>query len=715
MNQTQSLNGRWEYRIGKGKFTSVTVPFSTHPVGHSECKRKFDLEYNSEKIFLQLDGVAYEAKVSINGRFLGEMLPYSEYKFDITEFVKVKDNELLVELEDIAPEFGPTAGWQNYGGIIRDVELQYRDDNYIEDVFAHSMLLCDYTEADFVVETKCSLPLGAEFKIELSYKNETVLSYIQSAEGDFIHQRVKEVRLWSPDSPEMYQLDVYLLKERETLDFYSCNIGFREFSCDRHRFLLNGKPLFLKGVCKHEMYGESGHCPTEEQMLEDMCHIKEIGCNFVRLVHYPHNKKMIDIADRLGLFVSEEPGLWWSDTANPKVSGGSLEVLKRTILRDRNHPSIAFWLSFNECRFTEQFLIDSAKICRKYDPTRLVSGANCMSIEETLKYYNICGYDFYTMHPYSQTVDLALESAGVLNDKPLLFTEWGGHFVYNNPKLLSEFMEEMSRLYREASDEGALAGAFFWCWAEIKDYNRRKPPCVDGTLCEGLLTSARKPTLIYETFCECLRKMGEKEEEAEFWFEPVDDTFSSKRALALGNQNRSFEAFFAKVAEAERTFVEARFRELKAAPILKGIPRLKEVPLLIADKDEFNVDCSLSADELELIGAVSMVKGYPLLGAYGEEVAVVRVQFENGAVEEYTLRNGIDITTIFATNQSSWINPVAENAKRAAYFGYDKSFENYILNSLKINVKNREGGDITRISIKSSDNGYALLIYGIFY
>lgn len=295
------------------------------------------------------------------------------------------------------------------------------------------------------------MPLGAEFKIELSYKNEVVLSYIQPAEGDFIHQRVKEVRLWSPDSPEMYQLNVYLLKERETLDFYSCNIGFREFSCDRHRFLLNGKPLFLKGVCKHEMYGESGHCPTEEQMLVDMHHIKEIGCNFVRLVHYPHNKKIIDIADQIGLFVSEEPGLWWSDTANPKVSGGSLEVLKRTILRDRNHPSIAFWLSFNECRFTEQFLIDSAKVCRQYDPTRLVSGANCMSIEETLKYFNICGYDFYTMHPYSQTVELALESARVLNDKPLLFTEWGGHFVYDNPKLLSEFMEEMSRLYREAS------------------------------------------------------------------------------------------------------------------------------------------------------------------------------------------------------------------------------------------------------------------------
>ena len=141
--------------------------------------------------------------------------------------------------------------------------------------------------------------------------------------------------------------------------------------------------------------------------------------------------------------VSEEPGLWGSDTSLPEVANGSLEVLKRTILRDRNHPSIVFWLCFNECKFTEKFLADSATVCRKYDPTRRVSGANCMTNEETLYHYNKCKFDFYTMHPYSDTFKRSKTSAEILHDKPLLFSEWGGYHVYDNPHLLLDFMSEI--------------------------------------------------------------------------------------------------------------------------------------------------------------------------------------------------------------------------------------------------------------------------------
>ena len=153
---------------------------------------------------------------------------------------------------------------------------------------------------------------------------------------------VNDVNLWSPDSPNLYVLKVTLLNGEKELDVYTCKVGFREFICDKHRFLLNGEHLFIKGVCKHEMFGDSGHCPSLEQMRYDLQMIKDTGCNFVRLVHYPHNKKVLEIADEIGLMVSEEPGLWWSDTSDPEVSNGSLEVLRRTILRDRNHPSVVF-------------------------------------------------------------------------------------------------------------------------------------------------------------------------------------------------------------------------------------------------------------------------------------------------------------------------------------------------------------------------------------
>ena len=469
-----SLNDNWQYRIGKGEFVSITVPFSKLAVGHFECKKIFDLEEKTDSVFIKFNGITYYAKVFLNDTYLGEMGPYCEYSFDITKIVKPKDNLLLLEMEDTSPAFGPTAGWENYGGIIRDVEVICYGKNYIENVFFYSNLLNGYADAEFTAEVKLSKSLG-NVKVELFSGNELLATADKNNKDGIFKGRVNDVNLWSPDTPYLYELKVTLLDGDAEIDVYTCKVGFREFVCDRHRFILNGEPLFIKGVCKHEMFGESGHCPSFEQMKYDLQMIKDTGCNFMRLVHYPHNKKVLEIADEIGLMVSEEPGLWWSDTSNPEVRNGSLEVLRRTILRDRNHPSIMFWLSFNECKFTKEYLIESANVCRAYDHTRLVSGANCMSNEETLEYYNICGFDFYTMHPYSQTVERAKESASILNDKPLLFTEWGGHFVYNNPKLLSEFIEEMYKLYLNNSSDGALAGACFWEWSELNDYNRGTP------------------------------------------------------------------------------------------------------------------------------------------------------------------------------------------------------------------------------------------------
>jgi beta-glucuronidase len=244
----------------------------------------------------------------LNGVTLGEMLPYSEYQFDVTEILKQKGNTLTVVLEDINREFGPSNGWENYGGIIRDVYIELRDKNYIENVFFKSRLCDRYSNADISVDISAKCPSDACFQIELLLDGESVFSYTQKS-GETVTARVNGVRLWSPDAPNLYLLKVSLVYGDEICDVYTSSVGFREFSCDRHRFILNGKHLFLKGVCKHEMVGDSGHCPSIAEMENDMRMIKEMGCNFVRLVHYPHNKRILDIADKLGLMVSEEPGL----------------------------------------------------------------------------------------------------------------------------------------------------------------------------------------------------------------------------------------------------------------------------------------------------------------------------------------------------------------------------------------------------------------------
>lgn len=708
--KTLSLNGKWDYRIGKGTWQEMTVPFSKLAVGHSECRRTFDIIDTDDVVLLKFDGITYHAKVFLNGKFLGDMLPYSEYDFDITNILLPKGNQLTVELEDISPAFGPTAGWENFGGIIRDVYITCLPKNHITDVFAHYTLQNGYTSAELTVETKCTLPENSEFEINLFDGEKNILSYVQKS-TETLTVNIEDIKLWSVQTPNLCELKVFLKENGRIIDEYTCMIGFRELKCDRHRFILNGEPIFLKGVCKHETVADSGHCPTLDEIESDLTKIKETGCNFVRLVHYPHNKKTLEIADRIGLLVSEEPGFWWSDTSDPEVASGSLEVLKRTILRDRNHPCVAFWLCFNECKFTEKFLIDSCAVCRKYDPTRMVSGANCMSDEDTKKYYNICGFDFYTMHPYAPNFERAENSAKYLNDKPLLFTEWGGYFVYDNPHLLTDFLCGMNRLYLANSDNGALAGAFFWFWAELNDYNRGRSACIDGKLSEGLVTSDRKPTIIYDAFCKGIKNIGKYEKYDEFWFDGNTDILLSANNFLPDNKTADFSEYFADIAKSELKKPSMRQRRLTHGSVLENIPPLCEIPFILKDGTNVTLDCISNAARINIYGLTSLIKGYPLGGEYGEVAAEITFCFENSIEQTIPLRNGIEITTAFSLLASSRINPIAENSTRTAMFGYDKNFEQYVLNQLTVEFKNNS--KLCKIKLKSSNKGYDVLLYGI--
>ncbi|MEE0946741.1 MAG: glycoside hydrolase family 2 TIM barrel-domain containing protein [Acutalibacteraceae bacterium] len=707
----QSLNGLWKRRVGKGDFKDVQVPYSTLSVGHSECVKIFDIESKSEKILLKFDGITYYAKVTLNGVYLGDMLPYSEYTFDITDTAKEKDNELLVEIEDIEPKFGPSEGWENYSGIIRDVSIVYKNKNYIEDVFFKTTLSSDYKNAQYVVDVKAIDNSDVKWEVSL-LKDDILIDSYEFINGDTITRTVENVQLWSPEKPTLYALNVKLYCDGVLTDEYNCKVGFREFKCNRHRFVLNGEELFVKGVCKHEMVADSGHVPTIEQIEKDLLMIKSTGCNFVRLVHYPHCKQTLEIADRLGLMVSEEPGLWWSDTSDPEISAGSLEVLRRTILRDRNHASIIFWLSFNECRFTEQFLKDSAQVCKELDPTRLVSGANCMSDEDTLKYYNICGFDFYTMHPYSDTFARSLKSAQLLNDKPLMFTEWGGYFVYDNPHLLTDFMNSMYSLYEANSDEGALAGESIWYWAELNDFNRGRPACIDGALKEALVDKYRNPTMIYKPFCDAIANFG-KTLKCEDMYEFTLSDSLNKTPMSCENAG-NFEAFKEKLAENIPSYhSRMRGRRITVGAVLQKeeLDGMLKVPAVIS-KGNSPVFMGLKeTNAVTVIGCVSAPYGYPLCGKYGEEAVKVTVECED-ANESFILKNGMELTTVHTTLSSSRINPVAQNATEFARFSYDKNHENYIINRADLVLSSQK--KVKKVIFESLNDNYQVLVYGVY-
>jgi len=710
MRERVYLNGFWDYKIGNGEYSKKQVPFSVLTVGKSECKRFFDKPNCGERYFLVFEGITYAADVYLNGVHLGYMRAYGEYKFEITSILKDRNNEVVVELEDINVDFGPSEGWENYGGIIRDVYIECCGRYVIGDAFFYNDVDVIKKSARCNIEIESDIPEGSEYRCILAdYDGSVVTEY--STDEKSIKFDVNDIKLWSPNEPNLYTL--YIETDYEVISF---KVGFKAFEKRGRQFYLNGERFLLFGVCRHDLYGAKGHTVSYSEMYEDMKKIKDTGVNFVRLVHYPHNKKVIEIADELGLLVSEEPGLWWSDMHNQEICKGSLEILKNVIIRDRSHVSVAFWLSFNECIFTKEFIMDSARVARENDHTRMISGANCMSLEMTKENFKKYGFDFYTMHPYTAMANLYQKYAEFLDDMPLVFTEWGGTQTFDAPRFLNECIKNMEQLYAE----GKLAGASYWEWSKIHEFSRGEEACRNGVLCESLVDFERNPTLIYDTFRNAVDRIknGVPEEKnmkiiplsvEEGEYVPID--------ITMGDNENEWEKMIEKSKIPIKKFYTPRgTRRIKSGPVLPEIPekigdlpvKLLEKPIVVKGKYEINIKKSVK--KLYIFGNVSMPDAYPIFGEIGDIVGKYTVIYGDGSNDAYELKNGVDITTACMLFGPSRINPVCPNARRVMEFSYDYDFEQYIVNCMCIETNAEK--EIDNLILETVD-GNNILFYGV--
>jgi len=734
------LNGSWDYRIGRsGPFVKKQVPYSAHCVGVSELRKKFDCRYTGKGAVLCFEGITYRATVSLNGIELGVMLPYSRYEFDITHILRDRDNELTVIIEDIHVPFGPSEGWENYGGIIREVRIEFYDTCRILDVtwvadLTRKPRSLRYTAACRVT-SEVSRPEGVQLQYRLLDRNRNIVAEAALPAGEVWEFSIDSPNLWSPDSPYRYDLETRSLIDGRECDAWFEHVGFKDFSADGRIFRLNGAPIFLVGVCRHDLYGDNGHTATYGEIRRDMELIKSAGVNFVRLVHYPHNECVLDLADELGLLVSEEPGLWWSDMHNQEICEGSLEVLRRTVKRDKNHISVAFWLSFNECIFTEEYLKDAIRVCREADPHHMVSGANCMSIDMTRDFFTKCGMDFFTMHPYAPTPDLMREHAEALGtlDRPLMFTEWGGYFVHDNPALLTRFIGYMKDLWRRYFTPGEakgplIAGACLWMWAEMFEFSRAEPACADGILHESLVDRYRNPGPNFEAFRRAFADINEplpseyKEEQTLLLADAGDtkpvplDNFLSDVTLwkaALKDARKPIKKYYYKFKrERSITHGPVIFNRAYDEISLAGITAdLLKRPIVTQFGESVTLPVNETASAIYLFGCVSLPKGWPISGEYAEEIGGVTILYADGTSTRRILKNGEDVTTVTGIFGPSRIDPRAANAPRVLSFSYDYDREQYHINLLKIPTKSENS--ITEISIWVTTPGYNLLTYGL--
>lgn len=265
MRNKISLSGNWTFRVPGGPLETRKVPGSYYMSGDTEYSRAFDLDpEEGRRYLLVFEGIHYGGHAKLNGVELDQMLPYSEYRFDVTDLLRPGQNQITVYLRDLGLDFGPSLGWRNYAGIVRDVYILSLEQSYVEDVFFRCRLSDQYTSAQCTAEiTLANTPDGTPVSAVLSgFGSETSACGICSGNKVTLTLDVKNPSLWSVDHPNLYTLTVAVENDR-----FPMQVGIREFQIRGNQFFLNGFPCFLAGVCRHDMQTDAcGFTQTDEQI-----------------------------------------------------------------------------------------------------------------------------------------------------------------------------------------------------------------------------------------------------------------------------------------------------------------------------------------------------------------------------------------------------------------------------------------------------------------
>ena len=310
-------------------------------------KKTFNYIRNeNERLFIHFGAVNYIADVYFNGKKLGRHEGgFTPFQFEITNLVKEKGNSLIVRVNNARVKNGiPGFGfdWFNYGGITRDVHLIKTQKVFIED---YKIQLDPDDNSHITGYAKLNSELAGQ-KISIKIPELKIDGKITTDDkGTAAISFKKKIQLWTPEQPKLYNASLSIEK-----DSISDRIGFRTIKVNGSQILLNGKPVFLRGVNIHEEIPQRkarAYSNADAQVLINWA--KELGCNFVRLVHYPHNEYTIKQAEEKGLMVWEEVPVYQGiDFADSTVKNKAELMLKEVIKRDKNRCNVILWSIANE-------------------------------------------------------------------------------------------------------------------------------------------------------------------------------------------------------------------------------------------------------------------------------------------------------------------------------------------------------------------------------
>ncbi|MBQ6199730.1 MAG: DUF4981 domain-containing protein [Bacteroidales bacterium] len=467
------------------------VPEEGNYVG--QYRRVFEVPQNwsGKEIVLTIGSATSNVRVWVNGKPVG----YSEdskleANFNVTKFVRPGTNTIALEIFRWCDgTYLEDQDFWRFTGIARDVYLSARGKDRLEDINIvadmHGNLTAKATVTSKITGVRYTLL--DDGKAFWSYE-----ARVRKGKAD-VQAAVKGVKRWSAEEPNLYTLKAEALINGRVMESTSLEIGFRTTEIEGGQLKVNGKPVLIKGVNRHELSPINGYIVTQEEMIRDIKLMKSLNINAVRTCHYPDNPVWLSLCDRYGLYVVDEGnieshGMGYGDKTlgkEPMYAAAHLIRDQRMVQRDRNHPSIIIWSMGNEAGFGPNF-----EACYNWikaeDPTRPVQYERALDNAHDRNFTDI-------ICPMYMSPDGCVRYLENSPRKPLIQCEYahamgnsGGNFK-DYWDLVRKYPEYQGGFIWDFQDQALWNGKY---WAFGGDYNPGGPS--DGSFnCNGVVAADR--------------------------------------------------------------------------------------------------------------------------------------------------------------------------------------------------------------------------------
>ncbi|MEG3766779.1 beta-galactosidase [Alteromonas sp. 14N.309.X.WAT.G.H12] len=489
--RTIPVPSNWQLQgVDKPIYCNVKYPFAVNPPhvpddNPTGCYRTIfnvTAEQRKRRSHIIFDGVSSAFHLWCNEQYIGyaqdSRLPA---EFDLSPVLRDGKNTLFVMVirwSDGSYLEDQDMWWMS--GIFRDVTLLFKPHHYIQDVFATPSLDACYRDGKVAVRTAIHAPETYKVRVELfdgdkpvgTHSTETTNNRRIDEKGgwqDVVFQsvEVEAPKHWTAETPYRYRLVVSLLDEHDcAVDIEAYDIGFRNVEMINGQLCINGKPILIRGVNRHEHHPTRGHSVTEADMIEDIRLLKQNNFNAVRTAHYPNHPRWYSLCDEYGLYVVDEANIETHGmfpmsrlACDPQWAGAFMARYTQMVERDKNHPSVIVWSLGNECGHGP---IHDAMYgwSKAYDPSRPVQyeggGADTSATDIIAPMYARVDSDIEDEAVPKWSIKKWLSLPG--ENRPLILCEYA-HAMGNSLGSFSDYWEAFRSFPK-------LQGGFIWDWVD---------------------------------------------------------------------------------------------------------------------------------------------------------------------------------------------------------------------------------------------------------